>query len=149
MGSGTCCVSLERVEIREGWRRLVAYVPEVPMTCANCSNLQHRIAYLERELGLKAYDDEFATLKAALGIEVAMVRVVLRLYAAQGRWVSKDALMTVISTNSEPTLHTRISCLRRIVGRDIIEPGARGTRSYKLTSAGIARIDGILGKVLQ
>ena len=116
------------------------------MTCPDCAYHKTRIAHLERELGLRKADEDFALIRTALDVELTMVRVVLRLHAARGKWVTKDALMTVITTDDERNFHTRMSRLRKTIGRDMIDVGEKGMRAYRMSEIGVAAIDAILSR---
>lgn len=118
------------------------------MVCLHCEALQKRVERLEKELGIRRYDQEIAALVTRLEVSAVGARIMLRLYAAGGKMVTNDALMTVSSTNSYDTMKVQICRLRKLLGEDVLETGPNGTACYRLTANGLSRVLAALEPVL-
>lgn len=108
------------------------------MICSHCDFKDARIARLERELGIRRHDNEIAALMHRLEVSPTHARLLLRLYAANGKVVAKETLMGVLSTASEPTLKTTICRMRHLLGAEIINTDL--TLGYHMTPVGLSMV---------
>lgn len=108
------------------------------MACDHCTLLTARIDRLERELGIRRRDYEIAALVTRLEVTPTHARVLLRLYAAGGKPVSKDSVMQVLTTDSDGALKVNIYQIRQKLGEDFI--GTNVTLGYHLTAPGLSRV---------
>lgn len=113
-------------------------------TCPDCTTLQTRVEHLEKELGIRRRDQEIAALVHRLEVTATQARVLLRLYAAGGKLLSTDALMTIASTTSAESLKVTMSRLRKVLGDDTIVSGAYGEACYALSPKGLALVLGAI-----
>ena len=110
------------------------------------AELEAEIADLRAELG-RISEAEFV-FRFVLQVYPKMARVLARLYAVRGRWVTRDSLMAAINDDVEvsiKTLHVYIFWLRQRLGAGSIEgQGWRETYSYRLSPSAIAHLDSLI-----
>lgn len=128
------------------------------MTCQHCDEMAERIAWLESELGLQREADDDNHLRRKLHEVIGPLRcgsggatrVMLALYAAKGRAVSRLALMEAsppLAGSREDDRDSKIIDVwichaRKLLGRDGIE-NVRGF-GFRLTDAGVLAVRAIL-----
>lgn len=87
------------------------------MACENCAALRARVTELEGLLGLERQVDRLALLAAATRLQPQCGRLVLRLYAAYPRYISRRVLEDSISANSHNQLSVQLSRIRTQLGQ--------------------------------
>ena len=127
------------------------------MSCARCEQLEEEVAFLKSELGQGTADGDLQALRMAMRHVAGRNRigrsspaaVVLTLYRAHGRILSKHQLMEALPPRAGgdddriPKIVDVWVCRARIgIGRDSIE-NVWG-RGYRLTPVGMARVAEIL-----
>lgn len=117
------------------------------MACANCSALREENAKLRGLLGLERVVDDLGLIAAAFPVQPQCGRLLLRLYAAHPRYISRRALEHHINTPSAGGLSVQISRVRKILGADaLVTERQVGVR---LGDEAKARMDEILGRAQQ
>ena len=126
------------------------------MTRPTYEELEEQVAYLKSELGLVAESDALHTLRLAMRVPGSVGRrgpamVVMALYKAHGRTLSKHQIMEAVpprsggDDNREPKIiDVWVSRARKSLGRDAIENvWGQGAR---LSPQGMALVAGLLGE---
>lgn len=106
--------------------------------CDCCALLRKRVEHLEKELGIRRRDQEIAAVVNRLEVSATRARLLLRLYAAGGKLVSKESLMQVASSLSEGSMRTTICKIRSQLGDDVIISSPFGEKGYALTPKGLS-----------
>ena len=101
------------------------------MACANCEALRHELDRLRRQLGEVTRAGEVGAVMERFDIPSTSARILLRMYAAQGRAVPVDILSQTLSTPAASTLSVHVYRLREKLGEDAIR-SARGA-GYSLS----------------
>ena len=125
--------------------------------CLRCEELEERVAWLEGELGLVSENEQFRLLRTAMLApsnsrsrvgRAAAVNLVLALYRARGRTLSRPQLLDAIpspSGNSErldTIINVWVCFARRCFGNDAIE--SVWGKGYRLTDSGMTQVAAIL-----
>ena len=108
------------------------------------ADLQERIAYLERELGLSLEQTRIARL-IGYGMTRSQAHVVLALHQAAGRTLSADQLDDTLPRGERDArnfIKVITNRARAIVGADAIET-VRGV-GYRISGNGAARVERML-----
>lgn len=82
------------------------------MTCANCHALREQLRIAQRELGLRRRDGAIGALMHRLGMEPMQAAILLDLYEANGRMVSRERTIANTGTASEDSLNVQILKMR-------------------------------------
>lgn len=125
--------------------------------CPRCEQLEEEVAYLKAELGLVVGSDDIQALRGAMRDagspdrigRTSPASVVMALYRAKGRTLSKYQLMEAIpprdraeDDRNEKIVDVWICRARKGIGRDALE-NIWG-KGYRLTPVGMARVAAIL-----
>lgn len=129
--------------------------------CDRCAELEERVAWLESELGLQNDMTMAERLRRHFIDSCGTgwrgqqrsggVRVILALFAAKGRAMSRDQLLEAIppfrggDDERQPKIVDVWVCwARKAIGRDAIS--SVWGRGYQLTKAGVERVAAIVGE---
>lgn len=123
--------------------------------CERCADLEEQVAYLRSELGFQADNEAYRKLRSYLVYRqsrvgrASAVRVVLALYGAKGRTLTRDQLLDAVPPRSGEederqlkTIDVWVCFARRALGKAAIE--SVWGRGYRLTEAGMAAVAGIM-----
>ena len=111
------------------------------MTCADCEAMAHELDALRREVRGEGDVVRLGTLCATLNLTRAHATVVMALYEAKGRAVSRqriEGLTSRLDGYESNTVSTMISRIRSQIGRDLIE--TVWGLGYRLTIKGQSRV---------
>lgn len=119
--------------------------------CERCARLEERVAWLESELGLQHEVTRLAKLVSAMGGRGA--RVVLALYAAKGRVLTREQIVERVPPRAggEDDRNLRIIDSWVCRARQSLSASAASTIEgvhgvgYRLTDHGLAAVARILG----
>lgn len=116
--------------------------------CSLCADLEERVAWLEGELGIRAETEALDALNMAFGLPLGVARIVLRLYRAKGRLVSR-AVLEDVTVHKFAADEPSPKFVDVYIGRARHALGAASIRTaiglgYAMAPEAIARIDGIL-----
>lgn len=123
------------------------------MTCRQCihrEDLEHRIEWLEGELGLRVDADQVDRLRDAFKVTPAVAKVILMLWRAKGLPVVSAQLAEalpisdhVLDRDDDRLLPVYAHRIRKALGADGLQT-AHG-QGYRLTTVGLQRIGAVLG----
>ncbi len=108
------------------------------MTCSNCVELREQLREAQRELGLRRRDGAIGALMHRLGVRPIHALLLIDMYEAKGRCISKDTLIENAAVKNECSLKTHVCLLRSIIGDDAIV--TYPTRGYGLSPIGMSRV---------
>lgn len=120
--------------------------------CTRCEELEERVAWLESELGLQRNETRVAKVATALRVNPQAARLVLALYDAKGRVVTKHQLWEAIPQALDPTAEdTRDAKLLDVIvwrARQALPGGIKTihARGRQITPHGAERVAAILGE---
>lgn len=90
-------------------------------SCDACAALEDRVRVLERELGVRRADGQIGAVMHRLGLTVTQARLVLALYRARGRAVSRVSLMDELPLDGgEGSVRTAVHKIREKLGENAI-----------------------------
>lgn len=111
------------------------------MTCPHCQDLRDEIAFLKRQLGVQAQQDQISTLATRLRLPPAEAQLLSALYDAKGRVLSVyqlDEVMPPVSSSADDRdlkhVAIRVCRVRKKLGEESIK-NIWG-RGYCLTDIG-------------
>jgi DNA-binding response OmpR family regulator len=106
--------------------------------CAGCDGLKEVIRRLERELGVRRRTGEIGAVMMALNVTGTEARLILCMYAAKGRAVAYETLMSEMTTASFINLKTTICHIRKRAGEGLVH-NIQGV-GYQLTPKGMSMV---------
>lgn len=118
--------------------------------CARCADLEERVAWLERELGMVRDIERHHRFRRAARLIPSTAEVVLRLYDAAGGVVTNAQILEMLpSGRLEKDVLTNLTKVhmcraRRALGRDVVE--TQWGVGYRMTPQGRARVRAILAE---
>lgn len=120
--------------------------------CSRCDVLEEEVAFLKSELGLQAAADRVHTLRRELRMRPGVAALVLRLYDAKGRLVTKAQCVEAIPAvwadreeRSDTINNVYVSHARQALGKTAIE--TCWGEGFRMTETGRAKVAEILGRV--
>lgn len=109
------------------------------MSCPDCAALQRRLNEMEARLGVSRKLSSVAAIMERFEIGATKARLMLRLYEAGGKWVVKDHMMNVMSTDSIGSLKSTICQLRKLLPDESMIESADGL-GYRLSHHGMSSV---------
>jgi DNA-binding response OmpR family regulator len=120
------------------------------VTCPACDELRERVRYLESELGLNSEQHDLDRVRRVLNLKPQAARLLLALYSAKGRPVSRDQLLDVLKQGGQRrdldpnTVNVQVFQIKRDSGMRLTEP-ATG-HGYRINLQGMEAVRAALSK---